>query len=95
MSALVVMPITRPILRYHGGKFIMGDWIIRHFPSHRVYTEPFGGAASVLLQKDRSYGEVYNDMDGEIVNLFRVVRSQGQDLIGLLELTPFSRDDYR
>lgn len=89
------MSVTRPILRYHGGKFNLADWIIGTFPKHRVYVEPYGGAASVLLQKPRSYGEVYNDLDGEIVNLFRVVRNNGDDLIRVLQLTPFSRDEYR
>lgn len=86
---------TRPVLRYHGGKWKLAPWIISHFPSHRVYTESFGGAASVLMRKPRSYGEVYNDLDGEIVNLFRVLRSErSADLIRALSLTPFSRADF-
>jgi len=86
---------TRPIVRYHGGKWRLAPWIIGHFPPHRVYVEPFGGGGSVLLQKPRTYSEVYNDTDVEIVSLFRVVRNRGQELKRLLELTPFSRDDYR
>lgn len=85
---------TRPILRYHGGKWKLAPWIISHFPPHRVYVEPFGGGGSVLMRKPRSHGEVYNDLDGEIVNLFRVVRDCGDELIRLLELTPFSRADF-
>ncbi|MEC7753784.1 MAG: DNA adenine methylase [Bacteroidota bacterium] len=84
----------RPLLRYHGGKFLLAPWIIGHFPKHKVYVEPFGGAASVLLQKPRAYAEVYNDMDSEIVNLFKVVRTEGEKLKELLELTPFSRDEF-
>lgn len=56
--------------------------------------EPFGGGGSVLLRKRRSYGEVYNDLDGEIVNLFRVARDRGTELARALELTPFSREDF-
>ena len=89
------MSVTRPILRYHGGKWKLADWIIGFFPPHRVYVEPYGGAASVLLQKQRSYGEVYNDLDREMVNLFRVTREKGKDLAKALELTPFARDEYR
>lgn len=86
--------VTRPILRWHGGKWKLADWIIANLPPHRVYVEPFGGAASVLLKKPRSYAEVYNDLDGEVVNLFRVVRDHGEELRRALELTPFARDEF-
>lgn len=84
----------RPILRYHGGKWLLAPWIISYFPQHRIYVEPFGGAASVLMRKPRSYGEVYNERDGEIVNLFRVVRNRGSELVDALKLTPFARDEF-
>lgn len=85
---------NRPILRYHGGKFRLAPWILSFFPSHRIYVEPFGGAGSVLLQKPRSYMDVYNDLDGEIVNLFRVARDLGEQLASAIELTPFSRTEF-
>lgn len=87
---------TRPALRYHGGKWKLAPWIISYFPRHRTYVEPYGGAASVLLRKPRSYAEVYNDLDGEIVNLFRVLRNpaQARELVRLVELTPFSRAEF-
>ena len=86
----------RPALRYHGGKWRLAAWIISHFPEHRIYVESFGGAASVLVQKTRSYAEVYNDLDSEIVNLFRVLRDkeQSRELIGALRLTPYSREEF-
>ncbi len=86
---------TRPALRYHGGKWKLAPWIISRFPDHRVYVEPYGGAASVLLRKPRSYAEIYNDLDGEIVNYFRVLRDHPRQLQRLLSLTPFSRDEFR
>lgn len=88
--------VTRPVLRYHGGKWRLAPWIISHFPAHRVYVEPYGGAASVLLRKPRVYSEVYNDLDGEIVNLFRVLRnpSQARELQRLVRLTPFAREEF-
>lgn len=86
--------IKRPILRYHGGKWRLAPWIISHFPKHSVYVEPFGGGASVLLRKKRSYAEVYNDLDEEIVNLFRICRDQGDKFVEALFLTPFSRTEF-
>lgn len=87
---------TRPVLRWHGGKWRLAPWIIAHFPPHRVYVEPFGGAASVLMRKPRAYGEVYNDLDDEVVTLFRVLRAPDQAgaLLRLLRLTPFARSEF-
>lgn len=88
------MKPVRPMLRYHGGKWKLAPWILRHLPAHRVYVEPFGGGGSVLLRKPRSYSEVYNDLDGEICNLFRVARDHGEELARALELTPFAREEF-
>jgi len=85
---------TRPLVRYHGGKWRLAPWIIGHFPKHRVYCEPFGGGGSVLLRKPRAYAEIYNDLDGEMVNLFRVVRDQGDELLRQLSLTPYAREEF-
>jgi DNA adenine methylase len=87
----------RPLLRYHGGKWLLGPWIIEQFPPHRTYVEPFGGAASVLIQKDRAYAEIYNDLDDDVVNLFRVLRSSrdvAYDLHDRLIHTPFARTEF-
>lgn len=90
------MTVHRPILRWHGGKWRLAPWIIEQMPHHRIYVEPFGGAASVLLRKPRSYAEVYNDLDDEVVNLFQVLRSdRSHDLIDLLRLTPFAESEFR
>lgn len=73
---------------------MLAPWIISNFPAHRTYVEPFGGGGSVLLRKPRSYAEVYNDLDGEIVNLFIVARDDGERLAMLCELTPFARTEF-
>lgn len=86
---------SRPVLRWHGGKWILAPWIISHFPKHRVYVEPFGGAGSVLMRKEPAYAEIWNDLDGEVVNLFRVLRStDAGELVRRLRLTPFARAEF-
>lgn len=85
----------RPILRWHGGKWKLAPWIISHFPPHRIYVEPYGGAASVLFRKERCYAEVYNDLDGDVVNLFRVLQDTPGELVRLISLTPFAREEYK
>lgn len=89
-------PVSRPVVRWFGGEWLLAPWIIGHFPPHRVYVESFGGGGSVLLRKPRAYAEVYNDLDGEVVNLFHVLRDERQAarLIELLRLTPFARQEW-
>lgn len=87
---------TRPVLRYHGGKWKLAPWVISHFPAHSAYVEPFGGAASVLLRKSRVPTEVWNDLDGELVHLFSVLRdpASAKLLARACELTPFARAEF-
>lgn len=91
------IPIKSPAVRYHGSKFRLAPWVISHFPEHDYYIEPFGGAAGVLLQKPRCHGEVYNDLDGDIVNFFEVVRDPilSKKLERACRLTPFSRAEFK
>lgn len=88
--------IKRPIVRYHGGKWLLAPWVIAHFPKHKVYTEVFGGGANILLRKRRSYAEIYNDKWDIIVNVFKVLRNKekAKELKRLITLTPFSRTEY-
>jgi DNA adenine methylase len=88
--------ISRSVLRYHGGKFRLAPKLIEIFPAHRTYTEAFGGAASVLMQKPRCRAEIYNDLDGEVVNVFRVLqnKSKAARLERLLRVTPFARSEF-
>ena len=74
----------------------MAPWVISHFPPHRVYVEPFGGAASVLMCKPPSHEEVYNDLDREVVNVFRVLRdpAKAHELERRLSLTPYAREEF-
>lgn len=87
-------PPANPALRYYGGKFRLGRWIAKHLPAHVVYVEPFGGAAGCLLRKEPSPIEVYNDLDGSVVNFWRVLREQPKALVRALRGTPFSREEF-
>lgn len=86
----------RPILRYHGGKWKLAPWVIAHIPAHLRYVEPFCGAASVLMRKSRAPSEVINDLDDDVVNVFRVLRdpAQADELRRLVELTPWARAEF-
>lgn len=86
--------VTRPAFRYYGGKWTLAEWIISVFPKHRHYVEPCGGAASVLLQKPLSEIETYNDLNGDLVRFFRVLRSRTEELCHAIEWTPWAREEF-
>lgn len=85
---------SRPALRYHGAKWNLAPWIIEQFPAHELYCEPFGGSAAVLLRKERSLLECYNDADGDLVNFFRIMRDDPDRLIAAIELTPYAKEEW-
>lgn len=72
----------------------MADWIISFFPEHQTYLEPFFGSGAVLFTKQRSQLETINDIDGEIVNLFKVIRERPDELAHMIKFTPHSREEY-
>jgi len=79
---------------YLGGKHYLAKRLLRLAPPHRVYVEVFGGAAALLLAKQPSLIEVYNDLDSSLVNLFTVVRDQRQKFEERLKWLPYSRELY-
>ena len=79
---------------WYGGKFSHLDWLLPLLPQTKHYCEPFGGSAAVLLNREPSPVETYNDLDGEVVNFFRVLRTQKDALIEAIGLTPFSREEF-
>jgi DNA adenine methylase len=83
--------VTRPAFRYYGGKWKLAPWIISKFPRHQHYVEPCGGAASVLLQKPLSPIETYNDLNGDVVKFFRVLRTRPEELCHAIRWTPWAR----
>jgi DNA adenine methylase len=81
---------------YPGGKVKISSWVTSFFPRHRIYVEPFGGAAGVLLNKEPSPLEVYNDLNSDLVTFFSVLRDKEKsaELIRRLRLTPYAREEY-
>lgn len=72
----------------------MADWIVNNMPKHNVYLEPYAGSLSVLLNKPRCHIETVNDLHGEVVNFFRVLRDKPDEFKRLIEYTPYSREEY-
>lgn len=87
--------MIRPPVKWHGGKRYLAARIIEFFPSHRVYLEPFGGGASVLLNKAPVDVETYNDLDLRITRLFRVLRDQGGEFVNSVQLMPYSQVEFQ
>lgn len=88
--------VKRPLLRYFGGKWQLKNWILKHLPEHRFYAEPFCGGASILLAKQPAPGgEIINDLNSEVINLFRVMQDQelSSALIEKLKWTPYAQSE--
>jgi len=77
--------------QYYGGKFFLLPYLLKIIPKHRCYLEVFGGGGFLLLNKKPSRIEVYNDINGDIVNFFKVLRDNSNELIRRLKYTPYSR----
>jgi len=80
---------------WYGGKYSHLDWLLPLLPEATHYCEPFGGSAAVLLNREPASVETFNDIDGEVVNFFRVLREQQDALIKAIGLTPFSREELK
>jgi DNA adenine methylase len=91
----------KPPISYYGGKQRLASKLIPLIPKHTVYVEPFCGGATLLFRKPwpnvtnkHHYREVINDIDGDLINFFRQLRDNGDDLCDLLELTPYSEEEH-
>lgn len=82
------------ILNYPGAKWGMAAQIVSMMPSHRSYLEPFFGSGAVLFNKPPSAIETVNDIDGDIVNFFKVLRERATDLAEAISFTPYAREVF-
>lgn len=80
---------------WYGGKFSHLDWLLPLLPNTNHFCEPFAGSAAVLLNRDPSPVETYNDIDGEVVNFFKILRDKKEDLLYAIGMTPFSREEFK
>lgn len=84
----------RIVFGWYGGKFSHLDWLLPLLPDSHHYCEAFSGSAAVLINRNPSPVETYNDIDGEVVNFFRVLRDRPEELERSIALTPFSREEF-
>jgi len=82
------------LLNYPGAKWGMAQEIVALMPPHRSYLEPFFGSGAVFFNKPPSPIETVNDIDGEVVNFFRVLRERPEELAQAISLTPYARDVF-
>lgn len=85
---------TKPPFAYFGGKTMLADRIVALMPDHLYYVEPFAGSLAVLLAKPRSQQETVNDLDGDLMLFWRVLRDRPEDLLRVAALTPHSRTEH-
>ena len=84
----------RIVFGWYGGKFTHLDWLLPLLPTCHHYCEPFAGSGAVLINREAAPVETYNDIDGDVVSFFRVLRDRHEELIRAIALTPFSREEY-
>jgi DNA adenine methylase len=88
------MTALKPPIAYYGAKVTLAERIVQHFPPHEHYVEPYAGSLSVLLAKPPSRMETVNDLDGDLMTFWRVLRDQPAELERVCALTPHSRTEY-
>lgn len=81
------------VLKWPGSKWSIADEIIQIMPKHKIYLEPFFGSGAVFFSKKPCNTEILNDLDGEIVNLFKEIRDNSEKLSLTIEFTPYSREE--
>ncbi|TQI66241.1 DNA adenine methylase [Clostridium sp. KNHs216] len=88
------MQQLRTVVKYPGAKWRLSDWIISHMPEHKSYLEPYFGSGAVFFRKAPAKIETINDIDEDVVNLFRCIREDAEKLAMLVETTPYAREEY-
>jgi len=87
--------MTRPPFQYFGGKTILAPRIVQLLPEHRHYVEPYAGSLAVLLAKPQAPMETVNDIDGDLMLFWRILRERPEELLRACALTPHARVEHR
>jgi len=85
---------SKPAFGYYGAKQRISSFIINLLPPHNAWVEVFCGSSAITLAKKPAPIEIINDLDGNIVNVFKQLRENGKELINLVELTPYAREEF-
>lgn len=94
MSKSNSQKFLRPPVKYHGGKYWLRKWILSFITPSKVYVEPFGGSATVLLNKKRSEREIYNDLDYSIYVLMLILRDRLSDFLAEISKVEYDEPTY-
>ncbi|MBF0192499.1 MAG: DNA adenine methylase [Magnetococcales bacterium] len=86
--------IRSPLAGWVGGKYLLSKTIVPLIPEHQCYAEPFSGAAWILFRKTPSACEVLNDINGDVVNLYRVVQHHWEAFVEELRWSLSSREEF-
>ncbi len=86
--------MTKPCFQYVGAKSEFADWIVSQLPPHRTFVDCCGGGASVLLAKEPSAIDVFNDVNYQIAGFFKTLRDREQELVRAICLSPYHRGEY-
>lgn len=89
-----LMMNASPIIPWIGGKRRLAGHILPLFPDHTCYVEPFAGAAALFFLKEPTKADVLNDVQGELVNLYRVVKYHLEEFVRQFRWTLISRQNW-
>jgi DNA adenine methylase len=89
-----VLDSMKSVLKWPGAKWKIASRIVSLMPEHKIYLEPFFGSGAILFTKKPVNCEVINDLDSQVTNLFKIIRDYPEQLSRLINLTPYSREEY-
>ena len=87
--------VKSPLTGWIGGKYKLAKTIVARLPEHQCYVEPFAGGAQVLFRKPPSEVEVINDVNGDVITLYRVLQHHLEEFLRWFKWALVSRDEFK